>query len=219
MVWTVLWLLAGFALLIKGADFLVKGASSLARRYHISEIIIGLTIVAFGTSTPEMVVNVVASLEGHGDVVLGNVIGSNNFNLFIILGIAALIFPVTVQRSTILKEIPYTLVAACAVLLLANDNLLFNREQNLLSRFDGLILLGFFAAFLIYVFRNLKNESPMDPVAADLYSMQKTLLLLAAGLTGLVTGGKLAVDNAVILAQKIGLSERIIGLTVLAAGT
>lgn len=219
MVWTVLWLVVGFLLLIKGADFLVKGASALARRFNIPEIIIGLTIVAFGTSTPELVVNIVASVEGHGQVVLGNVIGSNNFNTFFILGIAVLIFPLTIHRSLILKEIPYTLIAACAVLLLANDVLLFNRENNLLGRVDGLIMLGFFVVFLIYIFRNHQNKSLDDPITAGSYSIQKTILLLVAGFAGLIIGGKLAVDNAVILAQKIGLSERIIGLTVLAAGT
>ena len=219
MFWTILWLAAGFLLLIKGADFLVKGASSLARRFNIPEIIIGLTIVAFGTSTPELVVNIVASVEGRGEVVLGNVIGSNNFNTFFILGVAALIFPLTIHRSIILKEIPYTLIAACAVLLLANDMLLFNRENNWLGRIDGLILLGFFIIILIYIFRNQQNRSLDDSTSAGYYSIQKTVLLLAAGFAGLIIGGKLAVDNAVILAQKIGLSERIISLTVLAAGT
>jgi len=219
MVLSILLLLAGFGLLIKGADFLVKGASSLARRFHIPEIIIGLTIVAFGTSTPELVVNLVASIEGHGEGVLGNIIGSNNFNLFIILGITALIYPVKIKRSVILREIPFTLVAACIVLLLANDSLLFGRHENILNRFDGLILLGLLVAYLIYIFRNAQNNRIPYPVEEGDYSPRKTLLLLAAGLAGLIIGGKLAVDNAVILAQKIGLSERIIGLTVLAAGT
>jgi cation:H+ antiporter len=219
MFWTLLWLAAGFLLLIKGADFLVKGASSLARRFNIPEIIIGLTIVAFGTSTPELVVNIVASVEGRGEVVLGNVIGSNNFNTFFILGIAALIFPLAIHRSIILKEIPFTLIAACAVFLLANDMLLFNGENNVLGRIDGLILLGFFIIILIYIFRNRQNKGLDDSTSAGYYSIQKTLLLLAAGFAGLIIGGKLAVDNAVILAQKIGLSERIISLTVLAAGT
>ena len=219
MFWILFLLIAGFGFVILGADFLVKGSSSLARRFHVSELIIGLTIVAFGTSTPELVVNTVASLEGHNDMVLGNIIGSNNFNMFIILGISAMIFPLTIQRSTILKEIPYSLIAAFAVLILANDVLLFNKKTDILSRTDGLILIGFFVVFMIYIVRNLQDESMKNSPSESYYSVPKTLLLLGGGFTGLIAGGKLAVDNAIALAQMMGISERIIGLTIVAAGT
>ena len=197
----------------------MKGASSLARRYNVSELIIGLTIVSIGTSAPEMVVNLIASVKGYNDVVLGNIIGSNNYNLYIILGISAILYPVTIHRSMILKEIPYTLVAAFAVLLLANDVLLFQEKDNMLSRMDGFILLAFFVLFMIYIFRHLQDGSVATADAGAYYSMPKTLLLLFGGLAGLVIGGKLAVDNAIKLAQMLGVSERIIGLTIVAAGS
>ncbi len=219
MVWIILLLVLGFALTIKGADFLVKGSSSLAKRYGVPEMIIGLTIVAIGTSTPEMVVNLIASVKGHNDVVLGNIIGSNNYNLFIILGVSALVYPVTIKRSLILKEIPYTLVAAFAVMILANDILLFHERDNVLSRLDGLILLGFFVLFMIYIFRHWQDGAAEIPIHGENFTMLKTWLLLGGGLTGLILGGKLAVDNAIKLAQVLGVSERIIGLTIVAAGS
>lgn len=219
MVWTIFILILGFGFTIKGADFLVKGASSLARRYGVPELVIGLTIVAFGTSTPELVVNTIASIEGHSNIVLGNIIGSNNFNSFIILGISALIFPLTIHRSLVLKEIPYSLIAALTLLILANDMLLFDSRQDILGRVDGFILLGFFAVFIIYIVSNLQRENMKNTTSEDYYPMPKTLLLLGGGLAGLIFGGKLAVDNAIALAQMLGVSERIIGLTIVAAGT
>jgi cation:H+ antiporter len=219
MIWIILSLTLGFAITIMGADFLVKGASSLARRYNVPELVIGLTIVAIGTSTPEMVVNLIASVKGYNDVVLGNIIGSNNYNLFIILGLSALLYPVTIKRSMILKEIPYTLVAAFAVLLLANDVLLFHKKSNMLSRVDGLILLVFFVFFMFYIFRHLQDGAANNAEPTVSYAMPKTLLLLGGGLAGLIIGGKLAVDNAIKLAQMMGVSERIIGLTIVAAGS
>lgn len=219
MIWIVFLLILGFGLTIKGADLLVKGSSSLARRYGVPELVIGLTIVSIGTSTPELVVNIIASLEGHSNVVLGNVIGSNNFNSFVILGISALIFPLAIHRSLVLKEIPYSLVAAFTVLVLANDMLLFNGKQDILGRVDGLILLGFFVIFIVYVISNLQRDYLMNNPSASYYTMPKTLLLLAGGLAGLIIGGKLAVDNAIALAHILGISERMIGLTIVAAGT
>jgi len=219
MIWIVFLLILGFGLTIKGADLLVKGSSSLARRYGVPELVIGLTIVSIGTSTPELVVNIIASLEGHSNVVLGNVIGSNNFNSFVILGISALIFPLTIHRSLVLKEIPYSLVAAFTMLVLANDMLLFNGKQDILGRVDGLILLGFFVIFIVYVISNLQRDYLMNNPSTSYYTMPKTLLLLAGGLAGLIIGGKLAVDNAIALAHMLGISERMIGLTIVAAGT
>jgi len=219
MIWIVFLLILGFGLTIKGADLLVKGSSSLARRYGVPELVIGLTIVSIGTSTPELMVNIIASLEGHSNVVLGNVIGSNNFNSFVILGISALIFPLAIHRSLVLKEIPYSLVAAFTVLVLANDMLLFNGKQDILGRVDGLILLGFFVIFIVYVISNLQRDYLMNNPSASYYTMPKTLLLLAGGLAGLIIGGKLAVDNAIALAHILGISERMIGLTIVAAGT
>ncbi|MBA4300992.1 MAG: sodium:proton exchanger [Cyclobacterium sp.] len=210
-------LVVGLVLLVKGADWLVDGASVLAKKNNISDLAIGLTIVAFGTSAPELVVNAVAASGNYPDIVFGNVIGSNNFNLFAILGIAGLITPLAVQSSTVWKEIPFSLVAALVLLVLAN-NYLFS-EPNHLSRYDGFILLGLFAAFLYYVATQLKADPFVEGVENKDYSTGKIWFLILIGLTGLVGGGKLVVDNAVWIAQALGVSEKIIGLTIIAAGT
>ncbi len=219
MLLNILLLLTGFALLIKGADFLVLGSSSLARRFNISELVIGLTIVAMGTSMPELVVSVIAAMKGQNDVALGNVIGSNILNLFAILGISALIIPIVVQHSTIVKEIPYTIIAALMVMLLANDHLFSDSRENRIGFIDGLILLAFFAIFLFYIFRNMKNDNQELSTDKTTYSLWKSLLLILIGLVGLVIGGSLSVNNAVDIAHSLGISERIIGLTIVAAGT
>lgn len=209
-------ILIGFILLIFGANWLVDGASSLARKNHISDLVIGLTIVAFGTSAPEMVVNMVASFNGLPDMVIGNVIGSNNFNLFIILGVAGLIYPITVQSSTAWKEIPISLIAALICLVLANDLFLdLNKE---ISRIDGVILLAAFLFFLFYVFKQLKREKS-EEIPPEPISNTKIGALLILGLGGLILGGKLVVDNGISLATELGVSQKIIGLTIIAAGT
>lgn len=212
-------LAAGLLLLIFGANYMVSGASALARKYGISDIAIGLTIVAFGTSAPELVVNGVAAWEGYADIVFGNVIGSNNFNLFIILGITGLISPLAVQSSTAWKEIPISLIAAIIVFMVVNDSVIFTEANNLLSRLDGsLLLLGFFA-FLFYVYKQLKTETPIEEETHTDMGGLKISLFIIGGLAGLVIGGNLVVNNAVELARIFGMSEKIIGLTIVAAGT
>jgi cation:H+ antiporter len=206
----------GFVCLIFGANWLVDGASSLAKKHNISDLAIGLTIVAFGTSAPELVVNIIGSINGYSDIVLGNIIGSNNFNLFIILGISGLILPITVQSSTAWKEIPISLMAAIILLFFIND---FNFvEPSYLSRLDSLVMLVLFLMFLYYVFRQMKNDSIIQ---ADF--VQKSTLkiwgLILVGLSGLVIGGQLVVVNSVNIANSLGVSEKIIGLTIVAAGT
>lgn len=219
MVLTVLLLFLGFALLIKGADYLVKGASALARKYNVSELVIGLTIVALGTSAPELVVSVVSSTKGLNEVVYGNVIGSNIFNLFLILGVSAVIYPIVVQRSTIKVEIPYSLLAIVLVFILVNDEFLWGIE-NYFSRIDAFILLIFFSIFMFYVFKNMKR----DPEAAAVVEKQNysgwiMTFMIIGGLLGLVFGGQLVVDNAVVIARSFNLSDKLIGLTIIAAGT
>ncbi|MCS7053109.1 MAG: sodium:calcium antiporter, partial [Ignavibacterium sp.] len=150
MFFEIIILIVGFGILIKSADWLVDGASAFAKKLNVSDLAIGLTIVAFGTSTPELVVNIFASLENHSDIVLGNIIGSNNFNLFIILGTSALITPLIVQSSTVWKEIPFSLFAALLLLFLANN--FFLSEKNYLSRIDGIILFLMFILFVYYVY-------------------------------------------------------------------
>tara|TARA_R110002020_G_scaffold56306_4_gene155899 strand:- start:67 stop:1035 length:969 start_codon:yes stop_codon:yes gene_type:complete len=217
MILPIILLITGLLLLVKGADWLVDGASVLAKKHKVSDLAIGLTIVAFGTSAPELVVNSVASMGGYPDIVFGNVIGSNNFNLFMILGIAGLIGPLTVQSSSVWKEIPFSLFAACVLLLLVNNY--FTLDTPGLSMRDGVILLSLFAAFLYYVFTQLKSEQINNAVVLKEYSNFKIWGLILAGLAGLVLGGKLVVDNAVAIAQSFGVSEKIIGLTIVAAGT
>ncbi len=212
----VLLLISGFALLIKSADWLVNGASALARKHNISDIVIGLTIVAFGTSSPELVVNVIASFNDHPDIVYGNIIGSNNFNLFLILGIAGLIIPLHVQTGTVWKEIPLSLIAVLTVFILSNS---FFCQNNILSRLDGLLLLVMFVFFLFYIYRQMKKDVQKSDTVTKQLSNFKIWGLIIIGLAGLVLSGKLVVNNAVDIATSLGISEKIIGLTIIAAGT
>ncbi len=212
-------LLAGFAVLIKGADFLVSGASSFARKMGISSLAIGLTVVAFGTSAPELVVSLIAAIDGKADASFGNVIGSNNFNLMFILGVCGIIYPLTVQRNTVKYEVPLSILAAAVLFVLVNDTILWKYTSNALSRTDAIILLLFFSGFLMYIYRTMKNETTYEEAPVQLYSTPVSVLRTAGGLVMLVAGGKLVVDNAVVLANHFGLSEKIIGLTILAAGT
>ncbi|MBN7810176.1 calcium/sodium antiporter [Algoriphagus sp. H41] len=210
-------LLIGLVLLVKGADWLVDGASVLAKKKNVSDLAIGLTIVAFGTSAPELVVNAVAASGNYPDIVFGNIIGSNNFNLFVILGIAGLIVPLSVQSTTVWKEIPFSLLAAVLLFLLAN-NFIFGDSKGF-SRLDAGIHLVLFAAFLYYVATQLKSDPSEEKIEIKDYSTGKIWGLIFLGLAGLVGGGKLVVDNAVAMAQSLGVSEKIIGLTIVAAGT
>lgn len=216
MILNIILLIAGLLLLIKGADWLVEGASTIAKKKKISDLAIGLTIVAFGTSAPELVVNVVASVEDHQDIVFGNIIGSNNFNLLMILGIAGLITPLVVQVSTVKKEIPISFLAVIMVFVMANA---FFTSEALLSRIDGIILLIFFALFLYYVYTQLKNVPGTTPVNDINLPGWKIWGLIIIGLAALVLGGRLVVNSAVEMATGWGVSEKLIGLTIIAAGT
>ena len=170
--------------MVKGADWLVDGASVLAKKKNVSDLAIGLTIVAFGTSAPELVVNAVAASGNYPDIVFGNIIGSNNFNLFIILGISGLIIPLSVQSSTVWKEIPYSLFAAILLFFLANNYLIGNSEG--LSRLDAAILLALFLGFLYYVATQLKSDPSAETVEVKDYSNLKIWVLILLGLAGLV---------------------------------
>jgi len=210
-------LVLGLGVLIKGADWMVGGASALARKYHVSDLVIGLTIVAFGTSAPELVVNVIASTQSLPDIVLGNILGSNIANLFLILGITGIIYPLVVQSSTTWREIPLSLLAVVVFYLLANN--FFSGGLLTVSRMDGLLLLLIFGFFLYYVFRLAKSDpAPMEVVVSSM-SVTKMIFLIVVGLAGLIIGGRLVVDNAIKIATTIGLSEKIIGFTIVAIGT
>jgi cation:H+ antiporter len=200
-----------------GANWMVSGATALAKKYNVSDLAIGLTIVAFGTSAPELVVNAISSYQNFPDLVFGNVIGSNNFNLFIILGIAGLITPLVVQSSTVWKEIPISFLAIVVFFLLANN--FFVSDHSILSRIDGVVLLAFFGLFLLYVYKQLKNDAKPKVGQEKTYSSIKIWGLIIVGLSALVLGGQLVVMNATDLATSLGISQKIIGLTIIAAGT
>lgn len=208
----------GFALLIGGADLLVRGASSLAVRLKVPDIVIGLTVVAFGTSTPEMVVNIVSAMRGTADIAFGNVIGSNVFNILGILGICALVYPLDVKKATTWREIPFALLTSSILLILVNDSWFQSGALNVLTMGDGLILLGFFAIFLVYT-HNLAKQGAESESTTRMYPLLVIVGLIAAGLLGLILGGNLVVNNSVKLARMLGVSESIIGLTIVAIGT
>jgi cation:H+ antiporter len=226
MVYSFLLLITGFAILIKGADLLVGGSSSIAKRFGISNLAIGLTVVAFGTSMPELVVSLLSALDGRNDATFGNVLGSNNFNLLFILGVAGIIYPLVVQRNTVKFEVPFSLLVLIALFILVNDSLLWNSinfpngATGILSRIDAGILLLLFASFLVYIYSMMKNTSEVDegePV--KIYSPVVSIGLAILGVAMLIGGGHLAVTNAIEIATEFGLSQKLIGLTILAVGT
>jgi cation:H+ antiporter len=215
---SVLLLVAGLVLLIKGGDWLVSGASSIARKYGISELVIGLTVVAFGTSAPELVVSVMAAVNRHPEIVLGNVIGSNNFNLFVILGITGIIAPLSVQLNTIRKEIPLSLGAAVLLLLLANEFFLNGQELSI-GRWDAIVLLVCFVLFLFYVFKSMKRSEVEEEGGEAVMKTSLAVFAVLGGLAVLILGGRWVVNSAVDLARMFHVSEKVIGLTIVAMGT
>jgi cation:H+ antiporter len=213
-----LFLIGGLALLVKGADWMVDGAGSLAKRLGIAPIVIGLTVVAFGTSAPELVVNLVASVQGRTDIAIGNIIGSNIANILLILGVAGCIYPLAVKRDTTWKEVPLALLAVVLVWVMAHDRLLGNGGGDQLDRIDGIVLIAFFIIFIYYIHGMIRaGKEQVDEV--DSKPLKVGLALTAFGMFGLIVGGKLTVDGAVSLARGIGVSERLIGLTVVSIGT
>jgi cation:H+ antiporter len=220
MIIQIILLIIGLVLLIKGADWLVTGSTSVARKYGVSELIIGLTVVGFGTSMPEFIVNVIASINGGaGEIVIGNIIGSNIFNLFFIIGIAGLITPLAVQGGTIRKEIPISLAAIVLLMILANDNILYKADKDVIGRIDGLLLLILFGGFVLYIFKSMRADRHLKFEASTTISSGKVILLVVVGLASLIIGGKLLVDTAVKIAEALNVSHQLIGLTIVSAGT
>ncbi len=209
--------IVGFYFLIKGADWLVGGASSIAKKFHVSNLMIGLTIVAFGTSAPELIVNLFASFQGSSDLAIGNVVGSNISNVLLILGISAIIFPLAVKRGTVLKEIPLNMLAVVVLWLLVNDVLIDKAGMSALTRIDGGVLLLFFVIFLYYTFGIAKVEG--DGESVKKYNNWVAVGMIIAGAAGLALGGYWIVEGAIVIAGKLGMSESLIGLTVVAVGT
>jgi cation:H+ antiporter len=176
--------------------------------------------VGFGTSMPELIVNVIASINGDtGEIVIGNIIGSNNFNLFFIIGIAGLINPLAVQGSTIRKEIPISLAAVVLLMILANDNLLYKADKDVIGRIDGLLLLILFGGFMLYIFKSMRADRHPNFEISTIKSSSKVILLVVVGLASLIIGGKLMVDTAVKIAETLNVSLQLIGLTIVSAGT
>ncbi|MFD2245738.1 calcium/sodium antiporter [Pontibacter ruber] len=214
--------IAGFILLVKGADTLVSGASSVAKTYGLSDMIVGLTIVSFGTSMPELIINILASLRGESGLAIGNVFGSNVANLLLILGVSALINPLPIKRNTILTEIPFSLIATLLVGFLANAVLFSDKTQLYISRIDGVILLFFFLMFMAYVYNVAKTQDDQtgnDVNKKEVMPVAKSVLFILIGVGALFVGGIWVVDGAVAIAKVFGLSESFIGLTVVAIGT
>lgn len=218
MLYQLLYLLAGFMLLIKGADFLVRGSASLAKALGVSTLLIGLTVVSFGTSFPELVVNLFSAVGGSTELAVGNILGSNVANILLILGVVACMTPIGVGRGTVWKEIPLALLASIVLLLLGSDVVLGLNSTNVLSRLDGIILLLFFAIFLYYTY-GVSRLKAHDGLAVEHMSTWKCAAYILAGLLGLVVGGKLIVDAASTMARVFGVGEHIIGVTVVALGT
>ena len=211
MLLDVLLIIIGVALVLKGADFLTEGASALARRMHVPEIVIGLTIVAAGTSAPELFVSVVSALNDTPDLAVGNVVGSNTMNCMLIVGCAAMVAPMTISRSTVRKDIPFAVVASVLLTLIALDNYL--------GRFDGVILLIGFVAFMAYTLLQAKNGQAESQTEVKQMNPWLSLLFLVIGLAMLVAGSNVFVDSASSVAAALGVSEGVIGLTVVAGGT
>jgi cation:H+ antiporter len=218
MLVSILLLIAGFGLLIFGASFLVNGATNLAARLGVSDLVIGLTVVAFGTSLPELTVNTFNSVNGLNDAVFGNVIGSNVFNMLFILGITGLIFPIIVDRRTVAYEVPLSILITVVLLLLVNDHI-FGQKSDVLTLVDALILMACFVVFIIYIFRSLKSGIPEASSEIKLKPIYLSVLFIIAGLGMMVYGGYQTTENAVFIASKLGMSEKLIALTILSIGT
>lgn len=218
-------MLVGFISLIKGADFLVDGATSLAKRYGISDLVVGLTIVSFGTSMPEMVVTIMAVIDGKPEVGVGNILGSNITNVLLILGITSIIRTLHVNRSTVYSEIPFSILAALMVGFVANTQVFPSTLVGLgIDRLEGCILLGFLVVFFLYITNLIKQEKLVKPeisddIAYELLPVGKSVIWILIGVVLLFIGGKWVVDGAIALAKLLNMSESFISLTIIAIGT
>ena len=224
----ILLLVGGLLLILLGANGLTDGAASVAKRFRIPSIVIGLTIVAFGTSAPELTVSISSALKGSADIAIGNVVGSNIFNTLMIVGCTALFAPIVITRNTLKREIPLCILSSVALLICANDVFLDGSEENMLGIADGLLLLCFFAIFLSYTFAIAKRDGDTtnpekEPLQEDdeirLLPVWKSALYILGGLAGLIIGGNFFVDGAGGIARGLGVSESVIGLTLVAGGT
>ena len=213
-------LIVGFVILIKGADWLIDGASSTASHFKVSKTLIGLTIIAFGTGAPEFAVSISSLLNGTTDMLLGNVIGSNITNILLLIGIGALIHPIRIKKDTIAKELPLLLLISTILVVLFLDTILMNADGNTISRADGIICLLFFSIFLFYIISMAhKNRKAKKEVEKPKFKLGISLLLVLVGLVGVVGGAELVVSSSSTIAKAIGISDRVIALTIVALGT
>lgn len=215
---SILFLVIGLALIVIAANALVGGASSLAKRFNISDMAIGLTIVAIGTSTPELTISVLSAIQGNTDIAIGNILGSNIANILFILGISAIIYPLTVQKNTQYKEIPLGMLAIALIAVAGNDIFFDGGDANILSRIDGIVMLFFFSIFMYYTFQIATNADAPEEAIKPM-PVWKAILYVVAGIGGLYLGGSLFVDGAVAIARYLGMSDSLIGLTIVAVGT
>lgn len=219
MVLSVFYLLIGLVLILLGANFLTDGAAALAKKFHISSLVIGLTIVAFGTSAPELTVSVVSAVKGSAELAIGNVVGSNIFNILMIVGVTALVAPIVVTKGTLSKEIPLAVLSSLVVLICANDVFLKTSTENVLNRADGLLMLCFFTIFLGYTFAIAHVDNGENQEEIKMLSGWRCVFYILGGLAALIYGGRLFVDGSSNVARGLGVEESIIGLTLVAMGT
>ena len=217
MIMSIILLILGFTILIKGADLFVDGASGIAGNFKVSKMLIGLTIVAFGTSAPEFAVSVKSLLAKSGDIVLGNVIGSNILNILLILGCSALVHSLTVKNNTVKKELPITMLFTTLFAVLLSDSIFDKGIANQFTRLDGIVLLLFFSVFIYYLISMARKK--IEEEQEVILPMSKSILFTIIGIAGIVLGSNFVVDSAVFLAKSLGVSERLIALTIIAFGT
>ena len=212
-------LIGGLALILFGANWLVDGSSSIAKKFGLSEFVIGLTIVGIGTSTPEMVVSFMSAFQGKADMAIGNIVGSNIFNTLMILGVTALIAPLTITKTNLRRDIPLNILVTVLLIVLGMNFTLFGKGNDQLCRIDGLILLAIFASYLWISFKSDQGETQEEGEGTKTYNTWISILLILAGLAGLVIGGRLFVNSATQLAKIFGVSDKFIAITIMAAGT
>ncbi len=219
MIGNILLLIVGFIILIKGADVFVDGASSVASNFKVPKILIGLTIVAFGTSAPEFAVSIKSMLSNNGDIVLGNVIGSNIFNALLILGVASMFYPLTVKKNTVRKELPMTFLITLIFSVLISDNLFNVNNPNVLTRSDGIVIILFFTIFLYYLLSIAFKDRGLKEVEEPKFGILKSVIFTILGIGAIIIGSNLVVDKATLIAEIMGISDKVIALTIVAFGT
>ncbi len=219
MLTQVLLLIVGLVMVVAGADFLVDGASSIARKAGISEFVIGLTIVAIGTSAPEMVVSFMGAFQGNADISIGNIFGSNIFNTLLILGLSAVLMPIGITKNNLRADIPINIIATVLVLLLGLSGTIFRTGSDTLSRIDGIVLLVLFIAYMVYSFKTGKKDDNSEDEGEKTYGVAVSIILVIAGLASLILGGEQFVNSATALARQAGLSDKFVAITILAGGT